>query len=87
MAKVMSAIEKFKKVEAAMRDIALATRKAVEQIDAAVTDKRTPLEVAALRAAREDCVRIQNVARDAVGNFFGRVEGRPVAESRTASNG
>ncbi len=84
MAKAMSAIEKFKKVEAAMRDIALAARKAVEQIDTATTDKRTAQELAALSAAREDCLMVQNSARQAVGDFIDRVEGRPVASKTSA---
>lgn len=83
----MSAIEKFKKVEAAMRDIALATRKAVEQIDAAMTNKRTQQEGEALEAAREDCLRLQNAAREAIGDFFSRVEGRPVEAKDSANNG
>jgi hypothetical protein len=87
VAKAMSAIEKFKKVEAAMRDIALAARKAIEQIDTATTDKRTQQENAALQAAREDCLRLQNAAREAIGDFFSRVEGRPVAAKDSANNG
>lgn len=83
----MSAIEKFKRVEAAMRDIALTTRKAVEQIDMATTDKRTQQERIALQAAREDCLRLQNATREAIGHFFSRVEGRPVATTDSANNG
>ena len=87
MAKVMSAIEKLKTVEAAMREIALASRKAMEQIDLATTDKRTVQQNAALTAVRDDCVRLQNTAREAVGDFFSRVEGRPVAPKDSATNG
>jgi hypothetical protein len=82
----MSAIEKFKKVEAALREIALATRKAVEQIDVATTDKRTAPEREALVAARNDCLRLQDEARAVVGDFFDRIEGRPVT-AKAAKNG
>lgn len=80
MAKAMSTIEKFKRVEAGIRDIALAARKAVEQIDTAMAGKRTPQELDALSASRADCERLQREARWAVGDFFDRVEGRPLAE-------
>jgi hypothetical protein len=87
MAKAMSAIEKLKSVEAAIRDIALVSRKALEKIDASLSGKRSPQEVAALQAAREDCLRIQNAAREAVGNFYDRVEGRPVSGSNPENAG
>jgi hypothetical protein len=82
MAKAMSAIEKFKRVEAALRENMLAGSKAVEQIDLATTDKRTPQEREALSAAREDCLWLQAAAREAVGVVFDRDQGRPVASAK-----
>ncbi len=68
--KAYADIDRFKKVEAAVRAAAQAHRAAVAEIDTALAGKRSDADRALLKAAKADCERLYAETRGILHRLF-----------------
>jgi len=73
--RVYSAIEKFKRVEVALRSATNGFRTALAEIDRALGGPRTAEELALLRSIRDQTGRLQDDSRALLGRLYQEVAG------------
>jgi len=73
--RIYSAIEKFKRVEVALRSATNGFRAALAEIDRALAGPRTAEELALLRSIRDQTARLQDESRIVIGRLYQEVQG------------
>ncbi len=72
--RVYSAIPKFNRVEAALREATNGFRTTLGEIDAALAGPRSETEKALLRSIRDQTARVHQDARTVLGRLYDEVE-------------
>ena len=77
MAKHFSIMPKFKRVEAALRDVVVGIRKATDEIDKTLEAKHSVAEKEALGVIKQECNDLIGHARIVIAHVYDAAEGKP----------